>query len=42
MWSDLLLPAQTELKPKRAGILPYLALAGGVAAMFLGYFIFWG
>jgi hypothetical protein len=30
------------LGPKRAGVLPYLALAGGVAAMFLGYWIFWG
>jgi hypothetical protein len=42
MWKDLLLPGQTELGPKRAGILPYVALAGGVAAMFLGYYIFWG
>jgi hypothetical protein len=34
-------PGQTELGPTRAGILPYLALAGGVASMAAGYLIFW-
>jgi hypothetical protein len=41
MWKDLLLPGQKELGPKRAGVLPHLALAGGVASMLLGYYIFW-
>jgi hypothetical protein len=41
MWKDLLLPGQTVLGPKRAGVLPYLALAGGVGVMLLGYVIFW-
>ena len=42
MSKDLLLSGQTQLGPKRAGMLPYVALAGGVIAMFIGYFIFWG
>jgi len=42
MWKDLLLPGQTELGPKRAGMLPYLALAGGIGSMLLGYYTFWG
>ncbi len=41
MWHDLLLPGQTKLGPKRAGILPYIALAGGLGCIFLGYAIFW-
>jgi amino acid transporter len=41
MYDDLLLPGQTELSPKRAGVLPYLALLGGVASCLLGYFVFW-
>ena len=41
MWKDLLLPGQTVLGPKRAGVLPYLALAGGLGVMLLGYVIFW-
>ena len=32
---------QTELGPKRAGVLPYVALAGGLACCLLGYLIFW-
>jgi hypothetical protein len=36
------LPGQTELGPKRAGMLPYLALAGGIGSMLLGYYTFWG
>ena len=41
MYSDLLLPGEKELRPKRAGLLPYLALAGGIGSCLLGYFIFW-
>jgi amino acid transporter len=41
MYDDLLLPGQTELSPKRAGVLPYLALLGGIASCLLGYFVFW-
>jgi len=41
MYQDLLLPGQKELGPKRAGILPYLALGGGLASCLLGYYIFW-
>jgi amino acid transporter len=41
MYQDLLLPGETELRPKRAGLLPYLALAGGAGACLLGYAIFW-
>jgi len=42
MHQDLLLAGQTELGPKRAGFLPYLAIAGGLASCLLGYYIFWG
>jgi amino acid transporter len=42
MYKDLLLPGETKLSPKRAGVLPYLALLGGAASCLLGYFIFWG
>ena len=38
---DLLLPGQTALGPTRAGIWPYVALAGGIASCFAGYAIFW-
>ncbi len=41
MFEDLLLPGEQTLGPARAGILPYLALAGGIAACLLGYFEFW-
>lgn len=41
MYSDLLMPGETELGPKRAGMLPYLALLGGIGSCLLGYFIFW-
>lgn len=30
-----------DLGPKRAGILPYVAIAGGLLVMMSGYFIFW-
>ena len=32
---------QTELGPTRGGVLPYVAVAGGLACMTLGYVIFW-
>lgn len=41
MLADLIPEGQTQLPPTRAGILPYLALLGGVAAMAAGYIIFW-
>jgi hypothetical protein len=41
MYKDLLMPGENELGPKRAGMLPYVALAGGVASCLLGYVIFW-
>jgi hypothetical protein len=41
MYSDLLLEGETDLQPKAAGVLPYLALAGGIASCALGYYIFW-
>ena len=41
MYSDLLLDGQKELGPKRAGMLPYLAILGGAASCALGYIIFW-
>ncbi|SFV26762.1 APC family permease [Hyphomicrobium facile] len=42
MLSDLIPPGETELTPTRAGILPYLALAGNALAILIGYQIFWG
>jgi len=41
MLDDLLPPGQTTLPPTRAGILPYVALAGGIFFCGLGYSIFW-
>ena len=41
MYEDLLLPGEKELSPKRAGLLPYVALLGGIGSCLLGYFIFW-
>jgi hypothetical protein len=41
MFADLVPAGDHELGPKRAGVLPYLALAAGFAVMMLGYFIFW-
>ena len=42
MCQDLLVGGERALRPKRAGMLPYFSLAGGVGACLLGYFIFWG
>jgi amino acid transporter len=41
MQHDLILRGETTLGPKRAGMLPYIALAGGIASCLLGYAIFW-
>jgi amino acid transporter len=41
MLADLVLEGQTELGPKKAGVLPYVAIAGGLASMMAGYLIFW-
>jgi amino acid transporter len=41
MYKDLLIGGEREPGPKRAGILPYVALAGGIASCLLGYVIFW-
>lgn len=42
MLSDLIPPGEKELTPTRAGILPYLALAGNALAIWAGYQTFWG
>jgi amino acid transporter len=41
MLSDLIPPGEQSVGPTRAGMLPYLALAGGILAMATGYIIFW-
>ena len=41
MLSDLIPEGEDDVGPTRAGILPYLALAGGVVALAAGYVIFW-
>ncbi len=41
MLSDLIPAGEQELGPTRAGKLPYMALAGGILAMMIGYVIFW-
>ena len=41
MLSDLVPEGKTDVGPTRAGILPYLALAGGALSMLVGYVIFW-
>ena len=41
MFSDLIPEGKTELGPTKAGVLPFVALAGGLISMSLGYFIFW-
>jgi amino acid transporter len=40
LFSDLIPEGQTELPPKRAGVLPYIALLAGVVVMATGYYIF--
>jgi amino acid permease len=41
MLSDLWVGDETDVGPTRAGILPYIALAGGAFFCFLGWYIFW-
>jgi amino acid transporter len=41
MWYDLLPEGQTELGPRRAGVLPYVTLAAGLATVLVAYVIFW-
>ena len=41
MLSDLIPPGETEVTPTRAGVLPYLALAGNMLAIWVGYEVFW-
>jgi hypothetical protein len=41
MLSDLFPEGETGVGPTRAGMLPYLALAGGALACAAGYIIFW-
>lgn len=38
--NDLLPVGETELPPRRAGVLPYVAFIGGVVVMLVGYLIF--
>ncbi|MFN8205239.1 MAG: APC family permease [Solirubrobacteraceae bacterium] len=40
MFQDLVPPGQASLTATRSGVLPYIAIAGGLAAMFIGYFTF--
>ena len=42
MLSDLVPEGKTDVGPTKAGMLPYLALLGGVISMMAGYLIFWG
>ena len=41
MLSDLIPEGETDVPPTRAGILPYIALAGGALSMASGYVLFW-
>ena len=41
MLSDLVPEGEADVPPTRAGILPYVALAGGAVSMAAGYLIFW-
>ena len=41
MMADLVPAGETELGPRQAGVLPYVALTVGLAVMLTGYFIFW-
>ena len=40
MLADLVLEGETELQPKKAGVLPYVAIAAGLAVMLTGWYIF--
>jgi hypothetical protein len=41
MFVDLVPAGERGLGPNRAGVMPYVALAGGLAVMLCGYVIFW-
>jgi hypothetical protein len=41
MFADLVPAGDHKLGPKRAGILPYVAIAGGLLVMLCGYVVFW-
>ena len=41
MLSDLVPEGETDVGPTKAGMLPYLALAGGALSCAAGYIIFW-
>lgn len=41
MLADLIPEGETTVPAKRAGILPYVALSGGILVMLIGYLIFW-
>lgn len=41
MLADLIPEGEVDVGPKRAGVLPYVALAGGFASMMAGYLTFW-
>jgi amino acid transporter len=41
MMADLIPEGETALGAKRAGVLPYVALCGGLLVMLAGYFAFW-
>jgi amino acid transporter len=40
MLADLVLEGQTELGAKKAGVLPYVAIAAGLTVMFIGWYAF--
>jgi amino acid transporter len=40
MFQDLVPAGESAVGAKRSGVLPYVAIAGGLAAMFIGYFVF--
>jgi hypothetical protein len=40
MLSDLVLEGETELRPTRAGVLPYVAVAAGLSVMLTGWYLF--
>jgi amino acid transporter len=41
MMADLIPEGENALGVKRAGVLPYVALCGGLLVMLVGYFVFW-
>jgi amino acid transporter len=41
MMADLIPEDESALGVRRAGVLPYIALCGGLLVMLVGYFVFW-